>query len=478
MDPQTHPLRTDVTSRVRATRTRHRRDGGHGRGPVRCRSPCRTEGRRQLQRRPSVRAPRPIRSARRPGARTSTSEFGTLISDQLLNIDQKNALVPRLAESFTTESGATKWVFKLRKGVTFLNGKTMTADDVVASINMHRGPDTKSGSKAGLQIVDDIKADGDNVIFTLKSGSADFGYEVASYRLSIFPSKDGVVDWQSGGCGAFKVTTFDPGVTIQATRNTDYWDAANVYFDEVEALVVSDPVARSNALVSNAVHYIDRCDLKTIGLLQAKPRHRDRQRHRLFHLVATINTAIAPFDNPNVRMALKYAFDREELLKKVLLGFGTVGNDNPFAPTIKYAIDPEPRHRFDPAKAKEYLAKAGLDSLKIDLSTSDAAFAGALDAAQLMKASAAQAGIEINIVSEAADSYWDVVWMKKPFMLSYWGGRSAIDTMATQAYAADAAWNDTFWKHPRFNELLVAARAETDEAKRGAMYAEMQQLFA
>ena len=84
--------------------------------------------------------------------------------------------------------------------------------------------------------------------------------------------------------------------------------------------------------------------------------------------------------------------------------------------------------------------------------------------------------IDLNVIREPKDGYWDNVWLKKPFVASYWSGRPTCDWMFTTAYAADAAWNDTFWKNPRFNELLVAARSETDEAKRAAMYAEMQQL--
>jgi len=87
------------------------------------------------------------------------------------------------------------------------------------------------------------------------------------------------------------------------------------------------------------------------------------------------------------------------------------------------------------------------------------------------------AGIDINVIKEPDDGYWDNVWLKKPFVASYWSGRPTVDWMMTTAYAADAAWNDTFWKNPRFNELLVAARSETDEAKRAAMYAEMQQIL-
>jgi peptide/nickel transport system substrate-binding protein len=143
---------------------------------------------------------------------------------------------------------------------------------------------------------------------------------------------------------------------------------------------------------------------------------------------------------------------------------------------VKFAINPEPVHKYNPAKAKALLKTAGLETLKVDLSVADAAFAGAVDAGALFQASAKAAGIEINLVREADDSYWDVVWLKKPFVASYWNGRPSVDWMMTTAYAADAALNDTYWKNRRFNELLVKARSETDDARRAKMYAEMQQL--
>ena len=88
---------------------------------------------------------------------------------QLTQIDQKTAVVPHLAESFEPSAGASKWVFKLRKGATFHNGKTVDATDVVETYNYHRGENSKSAVKSALDIVADIKADGaETVIFTLK----------------------------------------------------------------------------------------------------------------------------------------------------------------------------------------------------------------------------------------------------------------------------------------------------------------------
>jgi peptide/nickel transport system substrate-binding protein len=117
-----------------------------------------------------------------------------------------------------------------------------------------------------------------------------------------------------------------------------------------------------------------------------------------------------------------------------------------------------------------------METLKVDFSVADAAFNGAVDAAVLYQQHAKAAGIDINIIREPNDGYWDNVWLKKAWCASYWGGRPTCDWMFTSVYAKGAGWNETNWANPRFNELLVQGRAETDEQKRAAIYAEMQQL--
>src|SRR5262245_10645038 len=407
-----------------------------------------------------------------------TADIGMgLIGDGLVGIDQKTNVVPALAETFEPSDDAKSWVYKLRKGVTFHNGKTLTSDDVVATYNYHRGEGSKSAAKSALSTIADVKADGpETVVFTLTGGSADFPYITSDYHLPIFPSQDGKIDWSKGiGTGPYILDKFDPGVRATFKRNPNYYGKAN--FDEVELLSVTDVSARTNALVAGDVDYIDRCDLKTIGLLKRNPDVQISNLTGFGHYVAPMNVTMAPFDNADVRNAIKFSFDREEIFKKVLLGYGTAGNDNPIAPSIKFATQPEPVHKYDPEKAKFHLQKAGLSSLKVDFSAADAAFAGAVDSALLMKEHAAKVGIDINVIQEPNDGYWDNVWMKKPCTVSYWCGRPTVDWMMSTAYAADSAWNDTFWKNAKFNELLVAARAETHEEKRAAMYAEMQQIL-
>ena len=110
------------------------------------------------------------------------------------------------------------------------------------------GPDTKSALKATMKQVADVKADGENVVFTLKGGNADFPYVLAEHRLSIMPAKDnGEVDWQSGvGTGPYMLEEYKPGETTRAKRNPNYF--RDTWFDNVELLSIIDPTARTNAL--------------------------------------------------------------------------------------------------------------------------------------------------------------------------------------------------------------------------------------
>lgn len=398
----------------------------------------------------------------------------------LVEIDQRNAIRPNLAESIESDRGSTRWIFKLKKGLTFHNGKPLTSEDVVETTNFHRGENSKSSGKGLLAGVADVAADGpQTVIFTLKSGNADFPYVVSDYHLPISPAKKGGgVEWEKGiGAGPFILESFQPGIKAVGKRNPNYHKPDTPYFDEVTLLSIVDVTARSNALTTGDVDFMDRCDLKTLDLLKRNAGIEIDTTTGFFQYHAVMNTTVPPFDNVDVRLALKWSFDREDLVRKAVFGYGIVGNDNPIAPNTKFAVNPEPIYKQDPERAKFHLKKAGLSALKVDFSTSEAAFPTAVDTAVLMQEQARAMGIEINVVKEASDAYWDNVWMKKPFCMSYWGGRPTCDYAFTSQYTDDAAWNDTSWKNARFNELVRAARPETDEAKRAALYAEAQQII-
>jgi peptide/nickel transport system substrate-binding protein len=329
---------------------------------------------------------------------TIMSLWGTC-SNSLTEIDNKGNVVADLAESFEPSDGAKKWVFKVRNGVTFHDGRKVTANDVVASYRHHMGEESKSNAKSILASVSDIIADGEStVVFTLSGGNADFPFLASSFNFPIMPAKDdGKADWESmNRTGPYKLDKWEPGVRATAKRNPNYY--RDTWFDEVEINVISDVNARTDALTSGEVDYMEGFDPKTIELLKQNSDMEVDTVTGYNHYVFAMNVTQPPFDNPEVRKALKYAVDRQAIVDKIFRGYATASNDNPIAPTVKFAVDPQPVHKYDPEMAKSLLKKAGLESLKVDLSVADAAFAGAVDAGALFQESAKAAGIDVNLI--------------------------------------------------------------------------------
>ncbi|SFC79683.1 ABC transporter substrate-binding protein [Tropicimonas isoalkanivorans] len=399
----------------------------------------------------------------------------------LTKVATDGSLDPDVAESWEASSDAKSWRFKIRPGMTFHSGKPVTLDDVIASVNYHRGENSTSVAKPLVAAIVDIKKDGeDTVVFDLETGSADFPFVFTDYHMAICPADDsGSIDWRSGdGCGSYRLTNFDPGVVAEFERFQDDWNQERGWFDAVEMLSIVDLNARTTALVSGEVDAIDKLDLKTVALLgrNAGVKIHSIAGPQYYSFAARADTA--PLDDVNVRLALKHAINREELVEKILFGHGTVGNDQPIGPSYRFHNPDYEQTPYDPDKAKYYLQQAGLDGLTVKLSAADAAFPGAVDAAVLYQNAAGAAGIKIDVNRVPNDGYWSDVWLKHPFCAVYWGGRPTADQIFTTAYESGAAWNDSKWSNARFDELLVAARAELDEAKRREMYYEMQQIVS
>ena len=147
-----------------------------------------------------------------------TQSMNFALHNHLAEIGESGNLEPELAESWEASSDATTWTFKLRKGVEFHNGKSLTADDVVASINYHRGEDAKSAAKPLLAAIEDIQADGkDTVVVRLSGGNADFPFVISDYHVPILPSENGVIEFESGnGTGGFILESFEDGPSLGA----------------------------------------------------------------------------------------------------------------------------------------------------------------------------------------------------------------------------------------------------------------------
>ena len=400
---------------------------------------------------------------------------GFLWGNCLVEIDEKNRPMPELAESWESSSDAKHWTFRLRRGVTFHNGKEFVADDVVFTIHHHLGDASKSGAKSLLKDIESIEAAGKHeVIVRLKSANADLPYMFGATQLQILPS-GGPTD-KGIGTGPYIIESFEPGVRTLGRRNPNYWKAGRAHVDSVEVLGLNDLTARVSALQTGEVHFIHRVDPKVVNLIQRDADLEVIAVPSAGHYCFPMRCDAAPFDNVDVRLALKHAIDREDIIRKVLGGYGSVGNDHPVPSFDPFFADDLPQHPYDPDKARFHFAKSGASG-PIALAVADAAFPGAIDAAILFKAHAEKAGIEIDVQRVPNDGYWSDVWMKRPFCASYWGGRPTADLMLSAVYMSTANWNDTAWKRPDFDQLLIQARGELDTAKRKQMYHDLQTMI-
>ena len=401
------------------------------------------------------------------------------VFDCLTEISASGELIGELAESWEASADAKTWTFNLRKGVKFHNGKSFGADDVIESLNMHTAEGAKSAAKPIVAAISEMKKLGEHQIqFVLEAGNADFPFLLSDYHIMMFPA--GMVDEAIAkgiGTGLYRVVSFDPGVRCVLTRvDSHYKDGHAGWFDDIEAIAINDSSARMNALMTGQVDAVSKVDFKTEPLMRANPNVNIFEVTGNMHYTFPMLTNQAPFDDINVRKALKYSLNRQEMVDKILQGHGAAGNDHPIGPANQYLAKDIPQLELDIDKAKFHLKAAGLTELNLDMSASSAAFNGAVDGAQLYQASAKEAGININVVQEPADGYWSNVWLKKGWCASYWSGRVTEDWMFSTSWASGVPWNESHWENARFQELLISARAELDSDKRREQYGEMQML--
>lgn len=392
------------------------------------------------------------------------------VYNRLTNLDRKMNVVPNLAVEWESAKDATEWTFKLRRGVEFHNGKTLTVKDIIYSLGEHIKKDSKSPSKALLSSIVDMKADGDDVLkIFLNSGNADFPIQLGhDYHTSVVPE-----GWKDGdpvvGTGPYKLVEFKPGLQSIVVRNENYFKSDVAWVDTFITQGITDAIARSNGLRSGAID-IAPVALSIAAMLDKDPNVIVHSSPSGQHFLWAMMVDRPPTNDLNVRLAMKHCVDRQSLVDKLLRGHGKIANDFPVNPEISMYCKEIPQHDYDPDKARFYWKKTGLSD--IEVVTSNAAGDFGNDATSLLAEGAKAAGIKIKIKRVPADSYWDDVWMKVPFMASNWNSRPTADLILTLIYQSEAAWNETQWKNQRFDELLVLGRKTTDPAKRYEIYCE------
>nr|WP_316654625.1 ABC transporter substrate-binding protein [uncultured Gellertiella sp.] len=398
----------------------------------------------------------------------------------LVEFDDAGNTTGELLESWESKPGAAEWTFKVRQGVKFSNGKALDADDILYSIALHRGKDTKSPAKGILEAIKEIKATSPSEIsITLSSGNADFPVLLGDYHLVVVP-KD-FTDWSKPiGTGAYTVESFEPGVRIVFKNRGDYWKPNRGNFDTVEIRYIQDAAARTAALQSGEVHAVNRLDARTVDLLMQDENVKVVRTKGTGNRYCFVSRVTAdPFTNKDLRTALKYGIDREQIIKSVYSGYAVPGNDHTLDALNPFYNTKMPQRAYDPDKAAFHFKKAGLGAgTKVELQTSEGAWSSAVDCASIYQESLKKAGVDLTVTKVSADGYWDNVWLKVPFCAVYWGRRLSADQTFTQVYGSASDWNDSDWRRPEFDKIVEQARVELDNDKRKELYNTCQEMIA
>lgn len=373
------------------------------------------------------------------------------------------------------QQAATVWTIKLQSGVTFHDGKSLTAADVVYSLLRHKDPAIGSKVKTIADQFQDVKALApDTVQITLAGPNADLPVILGDSHFLII--KDGTTDFRTAvGTGPYKIKEFTPGMHTVVVRNENYWRPGKPYLDQIELIGIADEPARVNALLSGDVQLINQVDARSTGRIKQTPGYEvlETKTGQYTDLIMRDEGGIT--GNQDFRLGMKFLFQREQILQAVFQGFGAIGNDQPIDPTNRYYFAGLPQRPYDPDQAKFHFKKAGLGNTALQVYAAPTAD-GSVDIAGFLQQAASAVGVNLSVNRVPSDGYWSNHWAKHPLSFGNINARPSADVLFTQFFQSSAPWNEANWKNPKFDQLLLAARSEADDAKRKQIYADMQVL--
>ncbi|MGY8589869.1 ABC transporter substrate-binding protein [Paracidovorax citrulli] len=411
-----------------------------------------------------------------PAKQSNQTDYsrGNMLYNGLFSLDGSLTPQPALAESHSTADAKT-WVFKLRKGVVFHDGKALAPEDVVFSLMRHKDPATASKAKVLADQIESVKVSGPGeVTVVLSQPNADLPVILGTFHFHIV--KDGTTDFNAGiGTGPYKLREFKPGVRSLVVRNDAYWKPGKPYLDEIEFVGIGDETARVNALLSGGMDLVASVNPRAVARVKGTPGYAIFTTQSGQYSDLILRKDMGPGANPDFVLAMKHLFDREQMKKTIALDYAVLGNDQPIDPTNRFYFAGLPQRTFDLDKAKFHLQKSGVTG-KVPVVTSPAAMYST-EIALLLQQAGQRIGLELDVKRMPADGYWSNHWLTNPVGFGNVNPRPSADTLLTQFFKSDAAWNESRWKSAQFDQLLLAARAETDQAKRKQMYADMQTMI-
>ncbi|GAA2625704.1 ABC transporter substrate-binding protein [Actinomadura fulvescens] len=385
-----------------------------------------------------------------------------LLYDVLAKPGPNGTTEPRLATAFEPDARLTTWTVRLRANAAFTDGRPVRAADVLFSLRrIHQ----KAAENFGrLQMFDMAKArvlDDHTVTLVTTKPYAEVPRALESVTF-VVPEGTTAFGKPVVGSGPYKMAGGNAQNAV--LERNDKWWGPQPPTRRIEIRAVPDPQARAQAVLSGQADVAGSVNPATVR--QAAGNRSVKVVHRpavtMYPFVMRLDRE--PFDDPRVREAVKLAADRKELLDKVFLGYGKVGNDllTPADPSSPAGV---PERARDIARAKELLGQAGHgDGLNLTLSTTTS-YPGMDTAATLFARQLGEAGIKVRVKTEPPDTYWTKVFAKKDFYTGFFGGIPFTD-VARVSLLGDAPTNETAWRKPDWDAAYEKAMAVKDDGRR------------
>ncbi len=403
---------------------------------------------------------------------TNDVTYCSQIWESLTQVDEDNTAHPLLAASWTADSTAKTWTFKLQQGVTFHDGTPLTSKDVVYSAQRWLNKDLGSSifafldgylTKAGV-----IAQGDDTVVFNLEKPNSLFplilGFQTAKITKA---GQDTFTLATAIGTGPFKLTSWTPATSWSVVKNPTYWQKGLPYLDGINAVVVPDQSTKVQGALSGSTDVASSIPVTLWTTFAGKSNVSLVKLDNKQNWTFAFDQRKAPFNDQRVLDALKLATDRDTILKTALQGNGTISADIPVWATSQfYPTDVKPE--YNPDKAKALLAQAGFaNGLDIELNTSGG-IAGMLDMgtawAQVVKSS----GINVTLKQWPESSYWNKAWMQTAAFQDYWTRQHPALALSA-FYQSSGPWDEAQHTDPKVDALLEQFYATPDEAQSRAL---------
>jgi peptide/nickel transport system substrate-binding protein len=380
----------------------------------------------------------------------------------------------RLAESMVPNKDATVWTINLRKGVTFHNGKEMTADDVIYTIHRIINPKAPGEAANAFRKLDvgGLKAtDKYTVTVPFTTPYSTFVESLAN-GITAYVVPVGFNPKKPIGTGPFKYVSFTAGQQSVFARNENYWKSPLPYLDQLIMTDYSDETSQVNALVGGQVDVINLLSQATVGTVTGSGKKVVISPGGGWNPF-TMRVDQPPFNDVRVRQAFRLAVDRPKMLETVFGGHGTIGNDvfSIWSSEYDHSL---PQRQYDPEQAKSLLKQAGHENLSIQLVTGDIA-QGIVSMAQVYAQQAASSGIKVSLRQITPTAYYGPNYLKWVFGQDYWYYQPYF-AQVNQATLPTSPFNETHFNNAKYNNLYQQAQATTDKNKQTEIAHEMQMI--